>query len=154
MNNEPKMLVDMSVILAEVCFKLKEEANKKGLSFEVFVDQGNYQIKASPKYLTQAIQNLIDNSIHTTDRGGLKISLRRDDVNLIFSIQDTGIGLSKENSERLFADNNSRAGLLRPTGFGLFVAKSVIGMHRGEIWAESDGEGRGATYHVTLPILE
>ncbi len=104
-----------------------------------------------------AIQILLENAlIYTPDGGYITIKLRRrsDDVECI--IKDNGIGISPLELENVFSKfyrtQNARHADTEGMGIGLFMAKSIIEKHGGKIWAESEGDGRGATFIFTLPL--
>ena len=71
-------------------------------------------------------------------------------------MKDTGCGIEPQDLERIFeAFTQAEAPLRRTTeglGMGLTVARSVVLRHQGRLWAESAGRGRGATFHVRLPL--
>ena len=80
--------------------------------------------------------------------------MSKTDGKILFSVKDTGVGLSKEDKERLFTEGgkgkNSQKVNVDSTGFGLFIAKSIIEAHNGRIWAESEGEGKGSEFWVEV----
>jgi signal transduction histidine kinase len=72
------------------------------------------------------------------------------------SVKDDGAGLSKENIGRLFQEgvqiNPNKLQKGGGSGFGLYITKGIVELHGGSIWAESEGEGHGATFVVQLPL--
>ncbi|MGC1506864.1 GAF domain-containing sensor histidine kinase [Ketobacter sp. MCCC 1A13808] len=106
--------------------------------------------------LTQAITNLLTNSVRYTPKGG-EISVRAralDTFNIQIMVSDSGQGISDTYLERIFdsfvqAPNpkETRGGL----GIGLHLCKHIIQMHRGTITASSEGTGKGSTFTVVLP---
>ena len=70
-------------------------------------------------------------------------------------MKDTGIGINEEDKERLFTEGghgkDSQKVNAHSTGYGLFIAKSIVLAHGGTIRAESDGEGKGSTFIVEFP---
>ena len=72
------------------------------------------------------------------------------------SITDTGIGIEPEALERIFDPfeqvENTASRKFQGTGLGLPITRSFIELHGGSIWAESDGEGRGSTFHFAIPV--
>ena len=107
--------------------------------------------------LRQVIFNLIDNSLKYTNAGDIEIKLEKEDDSLKLSVKDSGIGMSRETAVSVFhkfvrgGKDASRANA-GGTGLGLYIAKRIVDDHKGEIWAESKGEGKGSTFFVTLPI--
>jgi signal transduction histidine kinase len=134
----------------------KEEAERKKLRFEF-----KKPTKETPRVMLDvekigiAIENLIDNAINYTKPGGqVTISLNYDKKKIKFSIQDTGIGIPKEQQKRVFSKFFRGANAIRAetegTGLGLFISKNIIEAHGGEIWFES-GENKGTAFYFTLP---
>ncbi|MCG2778831.1 MAG: ATP-binding protein, partial [Desulfobacterales bacterium] len=72
------------------------------------------------------------------------------------SVTDTGIGLKKEDLERIFSPfdqvDSSPSRRYQGTGLGLSLTKSLVALHGGRIWVESDGEGKGSTFIFTIPL--
>lgn len=73
------------------------------------------------------------------------------------TIQDTGVGMSKETQDEVFDKfvraKNANSVNVTGTGLGLYVAKTMITQMNGRVWAESEGEGKGSTFHIELPLL-
>jgi signal transduction histidine kinase len=70
-------------------------------------------------------------------------------------VSDSGIGMSKELQQKLFGQfvrDPSIKKEIRGTGLGLYIAKHIIEAHKGKIWAESEGIGKGSTFYIKLPI--
>ena len=80
--------------------------------------------------------------------------MSKTDGKILFSVKDTGVGLTKEDKEKLFTEGgkgkNSQKINVDSTGFGLFIAKNIVEAHNGKIWAESEGEGKGSEFWVEL----
>ena len=102
------------------------------------------------------IQTLIENSLnYSTNRTSITISVTRSGKHAIFSIQDTGIGITKEDMHFLFSKfyrgKEARLTDTEGMGIGLFVSKEIITRHGGKIWAESEGKDKGSTFSFSLP---
>ena len=103
----------------------------------------------------QVFTNLLSNAIKfTPEHGRTEISARKKENCYLFSIQDNGIGLSEVHKNLLFEkfemikkpfDGNG-------TGLGLYISKGIIEFHDGEIWVESDGLSKGASFFFTIPL--
>ncbi len=111
-----------------------------------------------------AVQNLIDNAIKYTPVGGrvdvLVEMIKFNDKTereIVFSIKDTGVGIPKDQHERVFSKFFRGANVVRMntegTGLGIFITKNIIEAHGGKIWFESV-EGKGTTFYFSLPIKE
>lgn len=106
--------------------------------------------------IRQVLMNIVDNAIRYTKKGGItiKTSLHKNAYQI--KITDTGEGMTKEDIGDLFDSfSRGRAGNKLWTegmGLGLYVAKKFVDLHKGKIWAESKGKGKGSTFFVELPI--
>lgn len=107
--------------------------------------------------IRQVIVNLIDNAIKYTKKGSVKVSLSLDDDNIKFCVEDTGMGIRKDDLPNLFQKFSRGTGTFlvhtEGVGLGLYVAKKMMEKHNGKIWAESEGEGKGAKFCFLLPIV-
>ena len=114
------------------------------------------KVKADPLKIRQVIQNLIDNALYYTKKGGATVSLKTEKNKVVFSIQDTGIGISSEEQVTLFEKFSRGKGVTRMhtegTGLGLYLAAKLIQAHQGKIWVESEGKGRGSAFYFELPV--
>ena len=114
------------------------------------------KVKADSLKIRQVIQNLIDNAIHYTKKGGATIHLKAEKNKVRFSIEDTGIGVSSQEQVILFEKFSRGKGVTRMhtegTGLGLYLAAKLIQAHQGRIWVESEGQGQGSTFCFELPM--
>ena len=139
--------------------KPSAEAKKLTLSFVADGDASQYVLVGdSEKLADHVFQNLIENSINYTPTGTVTVSLEKHDEKITFKVQDTGIGLSDEDKGRLFTEGGHGKESIKinvhSTGYGLFIAKSVVDAHHGKIWAESDGPGKGSRFIAELPLTQ
>jgi signal transduction histidine kinase len=109
---------------------------------------------------SQIIGNLISNaSKYTLDGGEIKVRLTRAEEEgfVQVSVIDTGVGISAEDQERLFERffraKSARQARAPGSGLGLYVTRSLVELHGGEIWFESE-IGKGSRFHVTFPIAD
>lgn len=150
----------LEAILEHIVLLFGQQAKKKSIELEVKKPVFPLPfVKMDVEKIKLAIENLLDNAIKYTLEGGkVTISLEEtpDGKDIIFSIKDTGIGIPKEDQERVFSKffRAKNAQRLEPsgTGLGLYVAKNIIEAHGGKIWFESE-EGKGTTFYFTLPII-
>jgi len=138
--------------------EVQHRATAAGKEIEITFDlrPGIPEIEADPARLRQVLDNLISNAIKYTFPGGkVEVVCRAVNGRVLTSIKDTGQGLSAEDMEQVFRSFKKLSA--RPTGgesstgIGLAIAKSVVEMHGGRIWVESE-EGEGATFTFSLPI--
>jgi len=100
--------------------------------------------------LQQVFMNLMLNAIEAMKDSGGELTVRSQlqDGQLLFSVSDTGVGLPKEKMEEIF----SAFFTTKPqgSGMGLAISRSIVESHGGRLWATAN-DGRGATFHFTLP---
>lgn len=110
--------------------------------------------------LTQILNNLVSNAVKFTAQGyvGIEVTLNcqiQDEVELFFVVADTGIGISKEDKDKLFKSfTQVDASITRKyggTGLGLSITKDLIGMMHGDIWAEGEKD-KGTTFSFTVHL--
>jgi PAS domain S-box-containing protein len=123
-------------------------------------------VKGDLTRLRQILLNLFSNAVKFTDKGEVVLNVhsrpsnRKDHIELIFSVRDTGIGLSRESMSRLFQSfsqaDSSTTRKYGGTGLGLAISKRLAEMMEGTMWAESEGPGRGSTFTFTIqaPVAE
>lgn len=106
--------------------------------------------------IRQAILNFIDNSIKYTEKGGTTVKLLSIGPKIRIEISDTGMGITKEDLPRLFESfsrgRNGSVGRPEGTGLGLYIARRFVEMHKGKVWAESEGKGKGSAFFIELPV--
>lgn len=111
---------------------------------------------ADPIRVERVLHNLVDNAIkYSPDGGEVKITGRVEDSQLVIGVSDQGIGISKEDQQRLF-QNFQRLDIQKQydiagVGLGLRVCRILVEAHGGKIWVESE-KGKGTTFNFTLPL--
>jgi len=141
--------------------ELRQVAMQKGLVLVFRSDcEGTASIHADIGKTRQIIMNLVDNSIKYTQKGTITV-VTKDDLKkkkVRLTIQDTGVGMDKEAVEDIFDKfvraKNANQINVTGTGLGLFVAKKMVTAMKGKIWAESEGEGKGSSFHIEFPMLK
>src|SRR6185312_14867436 len=122
-------------------------------------ENDDFLIYADKNRITQVIYNLVDNSIKYITEGGIisiiskknKIDNRNNNKALaLIAIKDTGSGIDLEILPHIFTKFASRSS--QGTGLGLYISKSIVEAHGGNIWAENNKDGNGATFYFSLPI--
>ncbi len=114
-------------------------------------------VKADKERLTQVISNLLDNSVKFTKGRGkeveekkINIISEKKDGQLKVTVKDSGMGIDPEIMPKLFSRFASTS--FSGTGLGLYISKSIIEAHGGEISAQNNSDGNGATFSFTIPI--
>jgi PAS domain S-box-containing protein len=116
-------------------------------------------VRADPDRFIQVLSNLISNAIKFTPSGGrVEVSILDREGKAILEVSDTGIGIESEFLPHVFdrfrqadASKSRRHGGL---GLGLAIAKQLVELHGGSIEAESDGQGKGTTFRITVDTVD
>jgi signal transduction histidine kinase/ActR/RegA family two-component response regulator len=145
--------------LASTINTMSWRCRQKGLDFDCFVEaRVPEELVGDPHRLRQVLINLLVNSIKFTEAGRVGLTIQRDaadgqTVSLHFSIQDSGIGISPDRHEQIFAAftqvDGSTARRFGGTGLGLTICRQLVEMMGGRIWVESE-LGRGSIFHFTV----
>ncbi|KKT26211.1 MAG: hypothetical protein UW11_C0019G0022 [Parcubacteria group bacterium GW2011_GWA2_43_9b] len=147
--------VDFDAMVKSVVEELKPNAMKKKLKFGWQTPDSEFWVWADEQKLRQVAMNLIDNAIKYTQQGSVEVYLEHKDGQAVMAVKDTGMGMHLGESEHLFEKfvRGSEASRYHTegAGVGLYVAKKIIEEHKGEVWAESPGDGLGSTFFVRLP---
>jgi signal transduction histidine kinase len=126
-------------------------ANSHDLLIE-YAPQGDIVVEADRERITQVISNLLDNALKFTKTGKIIIATKKEsDGKLTVSVEDTGKGIEPEIIPWLFTKfaSKSQSG----TGLGLFISKSIVEAHGGQIWGKNN-ESEGATFTFTIPQVK
>ncbi|MEW6349965.1 MAG: ATP-binding protein [Thermodesulfobacteriota bacterium] len=153
--------VDIEELLENSLMMVREKAFKHRIKLDISVDEllSGQVIQADEVKLKQILFNLLSNAVKFTPDGGrISVHAERRDHELLVSVSDTGIGIKKEFQERVFeAFEQLRSPIPRPakgTGLGLALTRTLVELHAGRIWVRSEGEGRGCTFTLAIPVVE
>lgn len=110
-----------------------------------------------PERLEQVLDNLISNAIkYTPDGGHIEVALERSGEEALLHVRDSGRGIPPDQIPALFAKYHRVPGEatrgIQGTGLGLLIVKEIVEAHGGSVRVESEGEGRGTTFVVTIPL--
>jgi signal transduction histidine kinase/DNA-binding response OmpR family regulator len=145
-------LVDLNEIVREMSVLLGDMANRNAVSIRTDLDPKLPTTTADRVHLQQVLMNLMLNGIEAMQNtcGELTVASKRtEDGQLLISVSDTGIGLSIDETERIFEAFFTTKP--RGTGMGLSISRRIIASHGGHLWA-SPNTARGATFQFTLPV--
>jgi PAS domain S-box-containing protein len=145
-------------ILNESIEALDNWAKTKSISIERRFQEGLPEVNIDPDRIIQVLTNLVGNAIKFTPNNGrvkVEAALSRGNNEIIVTVEDTGIGITKEHLTKIF-DKFYQVGErvstdIMGTGIGLSIAKEIVELHGGRIWAESE-QGEGAKFIFTLPL--
>ncbi len=146
---------DAKELAKEVVAELKPNVENKGLKIDFSYEGENFLVNGDKGKIKQVIGNIIDNSIKYTPEGMIHVDVLRKAKTITISVSDTGIGIPEEEIPKLFSKfsraKEAHKTNVSGTGLGLYVAKQMIEAHKGKIWVESQGKGRGSTFFIEIP---
>ncbi|OGY43577.1 MAG: hypothetical protein A3B89_04890 [Candidatus Buchananbacteria bacterium RIFCSPHIGHO2_02_FULL_40_13] len=149
---------DLAEITKSIVEGFKQKVSQKNLKLEFLPATNIPQVLVDAQKIKEVISNLIDNSIKYTKTGGIIIGLHQESQSVVFSCQDTGIGVLPEDLPRLFEKFVRGKGMMQVytegTGLGLYFARMVIENMGGRIWVESAGQDQGSKFSFSLPIAD
>jgi signal transduction histidine kinase len=124
----------------------------KHLSIEIHIPD-HLRVYADRNGLHDIFMNLLTNAFKFTPEGGhITIMASQKDKFILHEVRDTGIGISEDQSEKIFEDfYQVEGGKHGGTGLGLAIAKALVDEHGGRIWVKSQ-LGKGASFYFTLPV--
>ncbi len=131
-------------------------AAERGLQLQPKLAPPPVFILAHPDYLGQVVENLLDNAVKFSPRGGLiQVCAEPREGRAVIAVSDQGIGIATDELRHLFERfhqvDGSTTRRFGGMGIGLALCWKIVEAHVGTIWAESPGEGMGSTFFVSLP---
>lgn len=149
--------VDFKEIVQKTIEEKRVPTEAKGLKIETDIKDSTYNVLGDSFWLKEVVNNLIENSFKYTKEGKITVGLENKNEKILFYVKDTGIGITEEDKKNLFTEGgrgkNSVKVNVDSTGYGLYTVKLVVEAHKGKVWAESDGTGKGSAFFIELPIV-
>lgn len=150
-----KSFIDAQIIIQNVLKIFEPKLKEKGLNIEVQYPENFPKINVDVFRMEQVFINLLDNAIKYSDSGTICVSCSHDERYAYFAVKDNGMGISKDDAERIFERfyiaDKSRSKKSGGTGLGLSIVKHIILLHNGEITVESE-KGVGTTFKFKIPL--
>jgi signal transduction histidine kinase len=147
---------DLDAMIESIVDELHIAAKKKGLNLVYqHTKEPLPEVTIDAEKIRQVMLNLIDNAIKYTYKGEVIIKVKRIGNKLQILVSDTGMGIARKEVNEIFKIYKRGTGVrLFPegSGVGLYVARKMINAHKGKIWAQSKGKGKGSNFYVELPI--
>jgi signal transduction histidine kinase/ActR/RegA family two-component response regulator len=150
--------LDLTSLIESSINAVRPAAAAKEIRIETELEGASQLVAGDPNRLQQVFWNLFSNAVKFTPRGGLvRIQTRRVEGHIEIKVTDTGQGIKQDFLPYVFdrfrqADSSTtreHGGL----GLGLAIVRHLVEMHGGTVRAESPGEGEGASFTVTLPLV-
>ncbi len=147
--------LDMATLAREVGATFQALAQDRGLDLRVTTPAGPVMLYGDRDRLIQVFTNLISNSFKFTEKGSIQITVSSREGEVECSVSDTGIGLTAEDAEKIFNkfEQLGRVSFTgeKGTGLGLSITRGIVDLHKGRVWAESPGLGKGLRLAFTIP---
>ncbi|RZA23374.1 MAG: response regulator [Proteobacteria bacterium] len=155
--NLERNLIDLRDVLMRSIETVKPISEAKSQVIELELPEGIFPVRGDPTRLQQVFWNILSNSVKfTPDSGTLRVSLKKTGGYAKIMISDNGKGIPTEFLPHLFDRFSQADGSNTRTfgglGLGLAIVRHVVELHGGSIHAQSDGEGLGSTFYITLPV--
>lgn len=148
--------VSAQSLAKNVVASMQPFAKQKNIHLDLSLPDLPIEFDADEVFLAQAIKNLLENAIKFTKMGGdVSLSVRKNENSVVFSIQDTGIGIAPLDQRHLF-EKFKRLGTTlgqesKGSGLGLVIVKSIAKRHGGKVWFESQ-LAKGSTFYLQIPL--
>ncbi len=156
--------VDLKPFLEKSLSMFKEKATAVNIHLKLEIDAPPLSLRADQRMLRQVVYNLLSNAVKFTPAGGKVVLGARGVTNtrsgqfsaVEISVADTGIGLRKADTDRIFnlfeQVDETMSRQYEGAGLGLALCRELVGIHGGWIWVDSDGEGKGSTFRFQIPL--
>jgi PAS domain S-box-containing protein len=151
--------LDLVPVVEGAIESMQQAMAAKNIRFFHVIDPNAEPISGDPHRIQQVIWNLLSNAVKFTPKGGsVRLIVERVDSSIQMTVSDTGQGIPPSILSSIFqrfkqADGNT-ARVHGGLGLGLAIVRHIVELHGGTVEAQSEGEGRGATFVVQLPVSQ
>jgi len=150
-----KEWVNVADIVEAATVAVRPLYESKKLSLDFHIEPDLPQVYCDRTRIREVLLNLLSNAGRFTETGGVEIRVWEESGRVVFSVRDSGPGISEEDKTRLFQPFQQLDATIRRrhggTGLGLNISKSFVEMHDGKMWVESE-KGQGTTFFFRLPV--
>ena len=151
-----KSLLDIIYLVEETALNMSDYINSKGIELIIDPEVEELPICCDPNEIQRCIINLIGNAVKFTEENGqIKVLIKADDNNVSVSIEDNGLGISKDDQEFIFKrfkqGKNINSTKVSSSGIGLTLVKYIVELHDGHVKLESE-LNKGSKFTIVLPI--
>jgi signal transduction histidine kinase/CheY-like chemotaxis protein len=150
--------VDLIYIVNAAIDSIRPAADAKGIHLQTMLDPAAGPISGDADRLQQIVWNLLTNAVKFTPKGGrIQVKLQRVDSHVEILVSDSGIGISKDFLPHVFdrfrQADASTTRIHGGLGLGLSIVHQLVDLHGGSVSVQSEGEGKGATFTISLPFV-
>lgn len=143
--------IDLREVLEQVYQDMEPLCRQKNLVLEKHLPFTPLNMKGDRDMLYRVFVNLISNAIKFTEKGKIQLKAYADDSWVTVVVEDSGIGIEKEDLEKIFDRFYQKTAATVGIGVGLTISRDIAALHQGRIWAESKGPGKGTRFTVEFP---
>jgi len=150
--------VDLVGIINAAIDSIRPAADAKSIRLQAMLDPAAGLISGDADRLQQIVWNLLTNAVKFTPKAGrIQVKLQRVDSHVEITVSDSGVGISKEFLPHVFdrfrQADASTTRIHGGLGLGLSIVHQLVDLHGGSVSVQSEGEGKGATFTITLPFV-
>ena len=150
--------VDVIYIINAAIDSIRPAADAKSIRLQTILDPAAGPISGDADRLQQIVWNLLTNAVKFTPKGGrIQVRLQRINSHVEIVVSDSGVGINKEFLPHVFdrfrQADASTTRIHGGLGLGLSIVHQLVDLHGGSVNVHSEGEGKGATFTITLPFV-
>ena len=155
-SNQSMQPVNINDLLEQAARQFTSEIDRKNLKLQLDINHDLPSILANIDQISQSLALLVENAVHYTDQGEIRLRTRHQHSEIMIEFRDTGIGISAADLplifDRFYRADSARSTYAGGTGLGLAIVRRVVELHNGRIEVESI-IGEGSTFRVYFPIM-
>ncbi len=145
--------LDLNEVLEQVRQDMEPICRDKKIILEARFSPERLAMMGDRDMLYRLFLNLIGNAAKFTPGGTIRVASKKEMGRILVSVRDSGIGVDKDDLEKIFDRFVQKTASSQGIGVGLTISRDIAVLHRGRIWAESEGLGKGAIFKVEFPAL-
>lgn len=154
MSDIKKQELDLNNVLSLVANDMRPIAEQNFLKLETSLCATPVKMIGDADMLYRVFSNLISNAIKFTPEGKITVTSSVRGADIYVEVADTGIGIEEQSLKKIFDPFFQKTPSTLGIGVGLTISREIVSLHEGEIWAESEGPGKGSTFQVVFPLSE
>ena len=158
--NYDMMLENLNIVqvIEDITMATVDYASSKNIDLIFDTEEEEIILAIDKEKIERLLLNLLSNAIkYTNENGHIEVCIRLDENNVVISVTDNGIGISKDKQNKIFTRFYQADEILKRieegSGIGLCIVEEIVIMHKGDIKVESE-ENKGSKFEVTLPIYK
>lgn len=147
---------DINELVRGVVKELSNRAKNKGLKIIFKPIRGLKKIEIDEEKVRHVIFNFVDNAIKYSEKGAITVSIKKENNGVAIKVVDHGFGFGAEDKvsfyQKFYRGKNVEGTNVTGTGLGLYVCRKFIEAHKGHVWANSPGLGKGGEFGFWIPF--